>query len=92
VLIHLDTGNSEWLINNGFPCVAVSEGQYKAQIYTNDRIELVHNLGRDLSKRTAAENQEHNTIAQKVIRLPFRHEAHEREQEHAQGIEFGIGI
>jgi hypothetical protein len=90
VLIHLDTENSELLINH-FTCVAVSHGQYDAQIYTNDRIELAHNLGRDLSRRTAPEGQEHDTIAQKVVRLPLHHDSHEREQEYAQGIEFGIG-
>ena len=92
VLIHLDTEKSELLIDNRFACVAVSRKQYDAQIYTNDRIELVHGLGRDLSRRTPAGAQEYDTIAQKVVPLPLQNTEHEREQEYTQGIEFGIGI
>ena len=52
VLIHVDTEKSELLVNNRFAYVAVSRGQYDAQIYTNDRSELTLDLSRDLTQRT----------------------------------------
>jgi hypothetical protein len=55
VLIHVDTGKSELLVNNRFAYVSVSRAQYDAQIYTNDGSKLSHSLSRESSQRTAAE-------------------------------------
>lgn len=61
VLIHVDTEQSEHLVNARFAYVAVSRGRYDAQIYTNDKSELAQNLSRDPSRSTAlGEEQEHH--------------------------------
>jgi hypothetical protein len=62
----VDTGQSELLINNRFAYVAVSRGQYDAEIYTNDRSELARDLSRDLTERTATESQEPQPMAQRI--------------------------
>jgi len=66
VLIHVDTDQSELLINNRFAYVAVSRGQYDAEIYTNDRSELARDLSRDFTQRTATQSQEPEPIAQRI--------------------------
>jgi conjugative relaxase-like TrwC/TraI family protein len=66
VLIHVDTDKSELLVNNRFAYVSVSRGQYDAQIYTNDKSELGHDLSRDVSQRTATGSQEQEPVAQKI--------------------------
>jgi ATP-dependent exoDNAse (exonuclease V) alpha subunit len=53
VLIHVDTDNSEMLVNNRFAYVSVSRGQYGAQIYTDNRSKLARGLSRDLLRPTA---------------------------------------
>jgi conjugative relaxase-like TrwC/TraI family protein len=56
VLIHVDTERGgEQLINSRLAYVAVSRGQYDAQIYTNDKAHLAENLGREFSKQAAIE-------------------------------------
>jgi ATP-dependent exoDNAse (exonuclease V) alpha subunit len=42
-------------VNRRLAYVAVSRGRYDAQIYTNDKTQLVEGLGRDVSHRTATE-------------------------------------
>ncbi len=66
VLIHVDTNKSELLVNNRFAYVSVSRGQYDAQIYTNDKSELGHDLSRDVSQRTATGSKEQELVAQKI--------------------------
>jgi ATP-dependent exoDNAse (exonuclease V) alpha subunit len=66
VLIHVDTDKSELLVNNRFAYVSVSRGQYDAQIYTNDKSELGHDLSRDVSQRTATGSQEQEPAEQKI--------------------------
>jgi len=53
VLIHADTEESSHLVNSRMAYVAVSRGQYDAQIYTNDKSELAQHLSRDVSGQTA---------------------------------------
>jgi hypothetical protein len=84
VLIHVDTDKSELLINNRFAYVSVSRGQYNAQIYTNDRSELARDLSRDLTQRTATQNQE--PMAQKIELGTAQQTAQAPEQNEAHGI------
>jgi conjugative relaxase-like TrwC/TraI family protein len=56
VLVHVDTEQAgEKLVNRRFAYVAVSRGQYDAQIYTNNRANLAQRLERDVSHRSAME-------------------------------------
>jgi len=87
VLIHVDTDESELLINNRFAYVAISRGQYDAQIYTNDRSELPRDLSRDLTQRTAT-GPEIEPAAQKIEPVAAQ-QAPEQTQNH--GLEMGIG-
>jgi ATP-dependent exoDNAse (exonuclease V) alpha subunit len=68
VLIHVDTEESVHLVNSRMAYVAVSRGRYDAQIYTNDKSELVQHLSRDVSHHTALENsdQHDHHAAQKI--------------------------
>ncbi|MGB8888697.1 MAG: hypothetical protein WCC87_18355 [Candidatus Korobacteraceae bacterium] len=91
VLIHVDTEQSEQLVNSRFAYVSVSRGQYDAQIYTNDGSELARDLSRDVSQRTATESQEQEPAGEKIETVPARHEEQNTEQMQAQGFEMGIG-
>jgi conjugative relaxase-like TrwC/TraI family protein len=73
VLIHVDTEKGEKLVNRRLAYVSVSRGRYDAQIYTNDKTQLAHHLSRDVSGRTAIE-QEHS-----------EHHGHEQEAGHRVG-------
>ena len=56
VLVHVDTDRaSEKLVNQRLAYVAVSRGQYDAQIYTNDKAKLARSLDRDVPHRSALE-------------------------------------
>src|SRR5215831_3594259 len=89
VLIHADTDKGEWLVNNRFAYVSVSRAQYDAQIYTNDRSELAHNLSREIARPTATEAQELEPEAPK--NKTFEHEVKEDQNELAQGLGIGFG-
>jgi hypothetical protein len=65
VLIHVDTEKGEQLVNSRMAYVSVSRGQYDAQIYTNNRSELAHDLSRDVSQPTAT-GQEIEPAGQKI--------------------------
>lgn len=54
-LIHVDTEKGEQLVNARMAYVSVSRGRYDAEIYTNDKTELAHDLSRDVSQRSAIE-------------------------------------
>jgi conjugative relaxase-like TrwC/TraI family protein len=56
-LIHVDTEKGEQLVNARMAYVSVSRGRYDAEIYTNDKGELAHHLSRDVSQRTATQEQ-----------------------------------
>ncbi len=86
VLIHVDTDKSENLVNNRFAYVAISRGQYDAQIYTNNQDELARDLARDLSRRTATEPNEEEQSPQQPEITSTRHEDREQQHEHSQGI------
>src|SRR6202453_1765632 len=83
VLIHVDTDKSELLVNNRFAYVSVSRGQYDAQIYTNDKSELGHDLSRDLSQRTATGSQEQEPVAQKIEPVRPNQEVSQPRNDHA---------
>jgi conjugative relaxase-like TrwC/TraI family protein len=59
-LIHVDTEKCEQLVNARMAYVSISRGRYDAEIYTNDKSELAHDLSRDVSQRSAVEpGEEH---------------------------------
>ncbi len=87
VLIHVDTELGEQLVNSRMAYVSVSRGQYDAQIYTNDKSELARDLSRDVSQRTATE-QEIEPAAQKIEPVAAQ-QAPEQTRDH--GIEMGLG-
>ena len=90
VLIHVDTGRGQQLVNSRFAYVSISRGQYDVQIYTDDRSELARNLSRELSRRSATEGQEQEPAAQEVKTASARQKVDEQEQGHAHGIGFGM--
>jgi len=55
VLVHVDTDQSETLVNRRFAYVAVSRGRYDAQLYTDDKARVADTLGREISHRSAIE-------------------------------------
>ena len=91
VLIHVDTEQSEQLVNSRFAYVSVSRGQYDAQIYTNDGSELARDLSRDVSQRTATESQEQEPAGEKIETAPEHQQEHKEEQAQEQALEMGIG-
>ena len=91
VLVHVDTEKSEQLVNSRFAYVSVSRAQYDAQIYTNDRSELAHDLSRDVSRPTATQAQEQEAETHKNEPGPVGHVTQEHENEQAQGLGIGLG-
>jgi conjugative relaxase-like TrwC/TraI family protein len=61
VLVHVDTENSELLVNDRFAYVSVSRAQHDAHIYTNDGSELSRTLSRENSRRTATDVEQQPT-------------------------------
>jgi ATP-dependent exoDNAse (exonuclease V) alpha subunit len=56
VLVHVETERaSDKLVNQRLAYVAVSRGEYDARIYTDDRVKLARALDRDVSHRSALE-------------------------------------
>ena len=86
VLIHVDTEQAgEKLVNQRLAYVAISRGRYDAQIYTNDKTNLVDQLSRDVSHRTATEPsapkvKQTPTPADQIGRSSVRSEAHDHMQ------------
>jgi len=91
VLVHVDTEKSEQLVNSRFAYVSVSRAQYDAQIFTNDRSELAHDLSRDVSRPTAIEAHEQEPQTHKTESASVRHDTHEHENEQGQGLGVGLG-
>jgi ATP-dependent exoDNAse (exonuclease V) alpha subunit len=56
-LIHVDTEQSEQLVNSRMAYVAVSRARYDAQIYTDDRHELAQTLSREVDHSTATDDK-----------------------------------
>jgi conjugative relaxase-like TrwC/TraI family protein len=92
VLIHVDTDQSELLINNRFAYVAVSRGQYDAEIYTNDRSELARDLSRDLTERTATESQEPQPMAHRIELGTTQPTSKAPEQDEMHGIGYEMSM
>ncbi len=87
MLIHVDTDNSELLVNNRFAYVCVSWVQHDAHIYTNDAGKLSRSLSRESSQRTATEVDQ-----QPMHRRPSHFQCKERgPSEEEQGHSLGIG-
>ena len=88
VLIHVDTDQSELLVNNRFAYVSVSRAQHDAQIYANDGSKLSRSLSRESSQRTATE-VEQQPAAAKLEPVSVRGV---RPSEKEQGHSLGIGL
>jgi ATP-dependent exoDNAse (exonuclease V) alpha subunit len=83
VLVHVDTEQAgEKLVNRRLAYVAVSRGRYDAQIYTNDRSQLVEQLSRDVSHRSAIEPGRESISSAREIQPSS---ARSQMQEHTQG-------
>ncbi len=87
-LIHVDTEKGEQLVNARMAYVSVSRGRYDAEIYTNDKTELAHDLSRDVSQRSAIEpdhehghGQSHDTARE----IGPASEGHGHSAGHAEG-------
>lgn len=88
VLIHVDTDlAAKDLLNNRMAYVAVSRGQWDAQIFTNDRGALANALGRDVSHTSAY--QPAQSIAPLVQAIA---ETRTPKQDFGQGIGLGLGM
>ena len=71
VLVHVDTEQAgEKVVNRRLGYVAVSRGRYDAQIYTNDKSQLIEQLSRDVSHQTAMEQTHTPKLAAQKIE-PF---------------------
>ncbi len=92
VLIHMDTDKSELLINNRFAYVSVSRGQYDAEIYTNDKSELGHDLSRDVTQRTAIPGQQQEPTTQKIEPVAVQQSAQAQENDQAHSISHEIAM
>ena len=91
VLIHVDTERGEQLVNNRMAYVSVSRGQYDAQIYTNNRSELAHDLSRDVSQSTAI-GQEMGPAAQRIEPSAAQQEAPRPAHDQVHSIGHGIAM
>src|ERR1700751_3434209 len=87
VLIHVDTDlTAKDLLNHRMAYVSVSRGQRGAQIFTNDRSELVNALSHDVSHCSAYQPQQ-------AIAPPFvRGIAQTQEREFGPSIGMGLGM
>src|SRR5208337_488429 len=92
VLIHVDTDKGELLVNSRFAYVSISSGKYDAEIYTNDKSELGHDLSRDVSKRTATGSQEQEPVAQKIEPVGPNQEAIQPRHDQAHNIGHEIAM
>jgi hypothetical protein len=77
--------------------VSVSRGRYDAEIYTNDKGELAHDLSRDVSQRTATEYEHqpgepgHSHEAGHEISAVSEVHEHGAEQSHGESVGEGHG-
>lgn len=88
VLIHVNTDNSELLVNNRFAYVSVSRVQYDVHIYTNDGSKLSRSLSRENSQRTATEVERQASVPNTETVAPRG----VRSSEEEQGRSLGIGL
>jgi conjugative relaxase-like TrwC/TraI family protein len=93
-LIHVDTEKGEQLVNARMAYVSVSRGRYDAEIYTNDKDELAHDLSRDVSQRSAIEpgqEQGHSQSHDTAQEIGAASESHEHSADHSEGQGHGMG-
>jgi ATP-dependent exoDNAse (exonuclease V) alpha subunit len=88
VLIHVDTEQAgEKLVNQRLAYVAISRGRHDAQVYTNDKPQLVEGLSRNVSQRSALEvGHEFGASANESERSSGQSQS----QEHTQAASHGI--
>jgi conjugative relaxase-like TrwC/TraI family protein len=88
VLVHVDTVQAgEKLVNRRLAYVAVSRGRYDAQVYTNDKSQLVKQLSRDVSHRSAMEaSRESVSSAHQIEPSATRNQGHEHTQAEGHSI------
>jgi hypothetical protein len=87
VLIHVDTDESELLVNDRFAYVSISRAKHDAHIYTNDGSKLSRSLSRENSQRTATEANEQQSITPKMESIsPGGGRPPEEEHGHSLGI------
>ena len=91
VLIHVDTEESEQLVNSRMAYVAVSRGRYDAQIYTNDKDELAHDLSREVGHSTATDTSQEHDAAQSLGVGPGDHGHQGESHEHSLSEDEGQG-
>jgi conjugative relaxase-like TrwC/TraI family protein len=84
VVVHVDTEESEHLVNRRMAYVAVSRGRYDAQIYTNNKEELAHDLSRDVSQPTAI-GQDHAKARETGHEAESSSMGHDAGQQHDLG-------
>lgn len=85
VLVHIDTDQAgEKLVNRRLAYVAVSRGRYDALVYTNDRSQLVEQLARDVSHRSAIEASRESASPAREIE-PSSARSQVREHTQAEG-------
>ncbi len=84
VIIHVDTElGPKDLLNSRMAYVAVSRGQYDAQIFTSDREKLPAALGHDVSLQSAHSPER---------KPPQRELAETPKQEKSQGMDIGLSL
>ena len=89
VLIHVDTElAAKDLLNSRMAYVAVSRGQWDAQIFTNDREKLPQALGHDVSHQSALKPEQ--AIASCSIRRLSRLQQPEQDLDMGMGIGLGL--
>jgi ATP-dependent exoDNAse (exonuclease V) alpha subunit len=88
VLVHVNTEQAgEKLVNRRLAYVAVSRGRYDAQVYTNDKGQLVEQLSRDVSHGSAMEpSRESVSSARKIEPSSGRNQVREQTQAEGQSI------
>ncbi len=86
VLIHVDTNlAAKDLLNNRMAYVAVSRGQWDAQIFTNDGARLANALGHDVSHKSALQPQMRIAPSAQDVTQAVRPDL-------SQGIGMGLGL
>ncbi len=86
VLVHVDTELARTgLLNSRMAYVAISRGQWDAQIFTNDRSALANVLARDVSHQSAIQPQINVAAPAQDVAQTMRHDLN-------QGMGMGLGL
>src|SRR6266481_5945226 len=81
VLIHVDTQQSEKLVNSRMAYVSVSRGSHEVEIYTDNGLNLARRLGRDISQRSAT-SQNHEQQHERGESFKSSQSSHQQERGH----------